>query len=62
MVREFYDYIIGDAPIGAIPLGRLCVADDSLRRHAYAVRRASRRVKTPVRAYPKNKTWAKLGK
>ena len=33
---------------GAIPLDRLCVADDSLRRHAYAVRRASRRVKTPV--------------
>ena len=33
---------------GAIPLDRLCVADHSLRRHAYAVRRASRCVKTPV--------------
>ena len=33
---------------GAIPLDRLCVADDSLWRHAYAVRKASHRVKTPV--------------
>ena len=36
MVREPYDCIIGDAPIGAIPLGRVATARGSLRRHAYA--------------------------
>ena len=35
MVRELYDCIIGDAPIGAIPLGRVATARGSLRRHAY---------------------------
>ena len=35
MVREPYDCIIGDAPIGAIPLGRVATARGSLRRHAY---------------------------
>ena len=34
MVREPYDCIIGDAPIGAIPLGRVATARGSLRRHA----------------------------
>ena len=33
---------------GAIPFHRLFDVGDSLRRRAYAVRRASRRVKTPV--------------
>ena len=37
MVRESYDCIIGDAPAGAIPFGRLYVVSDSLRRHAYTV-------------------------
>ena len=37
MVREPYDCIIGDAPIGAIPLGRLATTRGSLRRHAYTV-------------------------
>ena len=35
MVREPYDCIIGDAPIRAIPLGRVATARGSLRRHAY---------------------------
>ena len=35
MVREPYDCIIGDAPIGAIPLGRVATVRSSLRRHAY---------------------------
>ena len=37
MVRESYDGIIGDAPIGAIPLGRLSPVRGSLRRHSYTV-------------------------
>ena len=37
VVRESYDCIIGDAPSGAIPFGRLYVVSDSLRRHAYTV-------------------------
>ena len=37
VVRESYDGIIGDAPTGAIPFGRLYVVSDSLRRHAYTV-------------------------
>ena len=37
MVRESYGGIIGDAPIGTIPLGRAYVVSDSLRRCAYAV-------------------------
>ena len=37
MVRESYGGIIGDAPIGAIPLGRAYVVSYSLRRCAYAV-------------------------
>ena len=36
MVREPYDCIIGEAPIGAIPLGRVATIRGSLRRHAYA--------------------------
>ena len=36
MVREPYDGIIGDAPIGAIPLGRVATVCGALRRHAYA--------------------------
>ena len=36
MVRESYDYIIGDASPGAIPFHRLFGVGDSLRRHAYA--------------------------
>ena len=36
MVREPYDCIIGDAPIGAILLGRVATVRGSLRRHAYA--------------------------
>ena len=35
MVRESYDCIIGDAPSGAIPLGRVATVSGSLRRHAY---------------------------
>ena len=35
MVREPYDCIIGEAPIGAIPLGRVATVRGSLRRHAY---------------------------
>ena len=35
MVREPYDGIIGDAPIGAIPLGRVATVCGALRRHAY---------------------------
>ena len=35
MVREPYDCIIGYAPIGAIPLGRVATVRGSLRRHAY---------------------------
>ena len=34
MVREPYDCIIGDAPTGAIPLGRVATIRGSLRRHA----------------------------
>ena len=34
--REPYDCIIGEAPIGAIPLGRVATVRGSLRRHAYA--------------------------
>ena len=37
MVREPYDGIIGDAPIGAIPLGRVATVCGALRRHAYTV-------------------------
>ena len=37
MVREPYDGIIGEAPIGAIPLGRVATVRGSLRRHAYTV-------------------------
>ena len=37
VVRESYDCIIGDAPSGAIPFGRVYVVSDSLRRHAYTV-------------------------
>ena len=37
MVREPYDCIIGEAPIGAIPLGRVATVRGSLRRHAYTV-------------------------
>ena len=37
MVRETCDCIIGDAPAGAIPLGRLSTVRDSLRRYAYTV-------------------------
>ena len=36
MVRESYDGIIGGAPSGAIPLGRVATVRGSLRRHAYA--------------------------
>ena len=35
MVREPCDCIIGDAPAGAIPLGRVATIRGSLRRHAY---------------------------
>ena len=35
MVWEPYDGIIGDAPIGAIPLGRVATVCGALRRHAY---------------------------
>ena len=35
MVRESYDGIIGDAPLGAIPLERVATVRGSLRRHAY---------------------------
>ncbi len=35
MVREPYDCIIGDAPVRAIPLGRVAMVRGSLRRHAY---------------------------
>ena len=35
MVREPYDGIIGDAPIGEIPLGRVATVCGALRRHAY---------------------------
>ena len=35
MVREPSEGIIGNAPVGAIPLGRLSTARDSLRRWAY---------------------------
>ena len=34
MVRESYDGIIGDAPVGAIPLRRVATFRGSLRRHA----------------------------
>ena len=37
MVRESYDGIIGDAPNGEIPLGRVSTVRGSLRRHAYTV-------------------------
>ena len=37
MVREPYDGIIGDAPIGAIPLRRVATLRGSLRRHVYLV-------------------------
>ena len=36
MVREPYDGIIGDAPMGAIPLGRVATFRGSLRRRVYA--------------------------
>ena len=36
MVRESYGGIIGDAPIRAIPFGRMAIVRDSLRRCAYA--------------------------
>ena len=35
MVREPYNCIIGEAPIGAIPLGRVATVRGSLQRHAY---------------------------
>ena len=35
MVREPYDCIIGEAPVGAILLGRVATVRGSLRRHAY---------------------------
>ena len=35
MVREPYDCIIGDAPVGAIPLERVATIRGSLRRHTY---------------------------
>ena len=35
MVREPYDGIIGAAPVGAVPLGRVATVRGSLRRHAY---------------------------
>ena len=35
MVREPYDCIIGDAPVRAIPLGRVATVRGSLWRHAY---------------------------
>ena len=35
MVREPYDGIIGDALIGAVPLGRVAQSAAPLRRHAY---------------------------
>ena len=35
MAREPYDGIIGAAPVGAIPLGRVAAVRGSLRRHAY---------------------------
>ena len=37
MVREPYGCIIGEAPVRAIPFGRLYVVSDSLRRHAYTI-------------------------
>ena len=37
MVREPYDGIIGEAPIGAIPLRRVATFRGSLRRHVYLV-------------------------
>ena len=37
MVREPYDCIIGEAPIGAIPLRRVATFRGSLRRHVYLV-------------------------
>ena len=37
MVREPYDCIIGDAPVRAIPLGRVATVRGSLWRHAYTV-------------------------
>ena len=37
MARESYDGIIGDAPIGAIPLRRVATFRGSLRRHVYLV-------------------------
>ena len=37
MARESYDGIIGDAPIGAIPLRRVAAFRGSLRRHVYLV-------------------------
>ena len=37
MVWETCDCIIGDAPTGAIPLGRLTTVRDSLRRCAYTI-------------------------
>ena len=37
MVRGSYDGIIGDAPIGAIPLRRVATLRGSLRRHVYLV-------------------------
>ncbi len=36
MVRESYGGIIGEAPTGAIPLGRMAAVRGSLRRHACA--------------------------
>ena len=36
VVRESCDCIIGDAPTGAIPLGRVATVRGSLRRHVYA--------------------------
>ena len=37
MARESYDGIVGDAPIGAIPLRRVATFRGSLRRHVYLV-------------------------
>ena len=36
MVRKSYDCIIGDVPMGTIPLGRVVTVRGSLRRRVYA--------------------------
>ena len=49
MVREPYDCIIGDAPTGAIPLGRVDSIRGSLRRHAYTAEAIMGRGKSDAR-------------